>query len=131
MHSLLVTTVLVSGLAAGDGGCGGTSAAAVRVDFSGAWMGTWERCGDVRARLIIAGGKAYLLRDGDCWAGGPPSYRCSLVVEGPTTVRVAFGETVYRGTYRIKRHEVRISLGGGHEWALTRVEPKKSATAPR
>jgi hypothetical protein len=125
MHSLLVTTVLVSGLAVGDGGRGGAPAAAARVDFSGVWVGTWERSGDIRARLIIAGGKACLLRDGACVMGGPPEYRCSLVAEGPTTVRVTFGEAVIKGTYRIKGCEVRISLGEGNEWALTRYQPKK------
>jgi hypothetical protein len=115
----------LAGLAAGDGGCDSAPAAAACVDFSGAWEGTWEAHGVVRARLVLNRGKVIIFRDGDCMHGGPPSFRCSLVAEGATTVRVSFDKEVFRGTYRIKGREVRICDDVGLEWVLRRPDPKK------
>jgi hypothetical protein len=126
MHSLLAATVLVSGLAVGDGGSSGAPAATTCVDFSGAWEGTWESCGVIRARLILTGEKIYIIRDGGCGVGGPPSYPCSLIAEDATTVRITFAGRVFRGLYQIKGREVRIYPdNGGLVWALRRYEPKK------
>ncbi len=125
MHSLVAAMVLVSSMGAGGAASSGSPVATARVDFSGAWEGTWESCGVVRARLILSGEKIYLIRDGWCMRGGPPAYPCSLRAEGATAVRVTFAGDVFRGTYRIEGREVRLYLTNGSEWVLRRFEPKK------
>jgi hypothetical protein len=125
MHSLLVTTVLVSGLTAGDDGGARATAPAVGVDFSGDWVGTLTGQ-ELLAELRLTGGMMRVVwKKAPCLAGGPRSYQCSLVAEDERTVRMTLDGQTSRGAYKVKGRQVRLYFREGTVLVLQRPGPKK------
>jgi hypothetical protein len=125
MHAVLAATVLVSGLAVGDGGSG-RPATTARVDFAGDWVGTLigpEPLADLR----LTEGRMWIVwRKAPCLAGRQSCCECSLVAEDGRTVRVTIDGNTSRELYTVSGQQVRVCFhDGGAVVVLQRPRAKK------
>jgi hypothetical protein len=115
MHALMMTTVLVSGLACGDGGeVSGADLRAVCVNFDGEWEGIWYRGRSEPRSLVLTQnlfceGQKYLLLD----TGGLPGHlpvirRYALLDEGGQRLKLFFQGGPRLGIYKVEAGRVHI-----------------------